>query len=118
MEIRKDRETVMAGKRCGWCRKRIWWFQFEAGFLSSAVRTGKPFHLDCKAESEKYPAIADRQAERTRLRLLEIDAAALANAEAEARIAADGLSNALEVVRDKHAIIAGRDDSSLTGFHR
>jgi hypothetical protein len=54
----------MAGKRCGWCRKRIWFWQFEAGFLSSAVRTGKPFHLDCQAEREKHPAISDRQVER------------------------------------------------------
>jgi hypothetical protein len=84
---------------CAWCRKRIWFWQFEAGYLSSAVRTGKRFHLTCKAESEKHPAIAERQAEREATE-------ALANAEAEAQIAADGLSDALQGVRDA---IAGRD---------
>jgi hypothetical protein len=41
--------------------------------------------------------------------LQEFDAAALTVAEAEAQTAADGLSDALAGVRDKHAIIAGRD---------
>ncbi len=50
--------------KCNWCRKRIWWFQFRAGFLSSFPDTLPPVHLSCQAEREKFPAIAERQDER------------------------------------------------------